>query len=90
MKRATFALVYYIKRKKLLKNGDAPIFARITVNGERAEFSVKRSINTTEWDTGKGRSSRKTKQAHSLNEHLDEVWTRVQEIRKELEPEKSK
>ncbi len=87
MKRATFALSFYIKRKKLMKNGEAPIFARITVNGVRSEFSVKRSIESTEWDTGKGRSSKKTKKASSLNEYLDEVWTRIQEIRKELEHE---
>lgn len=78
MKRATFALAFYVKRKKLLKNGEAPIFARVTVNGERAEFSVKRSINPSEWDTGRGRSSKKTKQASSLNEYLNEVWTRIQ------------
>jgi site-specific recombinase XerD len=57
------------------------------VNGARSEFSVKRSIEPIEWDTGKGRSSKKTKKASSLNEYLDEVWTRIQEIRKELEHE---
>ncbi|MEP5238442.1 MAG: Arm DNA-binding domain-containing protein, partial [Flavobacteriaceae bacterium] len=34
------------------KKGDlAPIYARITVNGKRAEISLKRTISVTYWDT---------------------------------------
>ena len=72
MKRSTFALVFYIKRKKLIRNGEAPIYARITINGQRAEFSTKRSIDSQEWDSAKGRSSKRTKQAIALNEYLQD------------------
>jgi hypothetical protein len=32
MKRVTFSVLFFIKKKKLLKNGDARIYVRITVN----------------------------------------------------------
>lgn len=53
MKRATFSILYYIKRQRLLKTGEAPIYMRITVNGKSVETSVKRSIRPELWDTTK-------------------------------------
>ncbi len=35
----------FIKKTKLLKNGEAPIFIRITIGGERGEFGIKRSLS---------------------------------------------
>lgn len=87
MKRSTFTLVFYIKRKRLMKNGEAPIYVRITINGQRAEFGLKRSIVSEEWDTARGRSNKKTKDAINLNEYIDEVWNRIHEVRKQLEHE---
>ncbi len=77
MKRSTFAQVFYIKRNKMMRNGEAPIYLRITVNGQRAEFSTKRTVDPDQWDPAKDRVSKKTKQAISLNEYLDEVWNKV-------------
>lgn len=44
MERTTFSLLFYIRRTKLNKEGEAPIFMRVTVNGQRADASVKRFI----------------------------------------------
>jgi|SRR5690554_1241097 len=42
-------ILFFIKRTKPLRNGEAPIFVRITLNKERAEFAVKKR-NITEND----------------------------------------
>jgi len=44
MQRNYFSILFFIKKTKLLKNGEAPICLRITVNGKRAEVQIKRSI----------------------------------------------
>ncbi len=44
MKRYTFSILFYIKKTKLMKTGEAPVYLRITVNGLRSELSIKRSI----------------------------------------------
>lgn len=54
MKRKTFTILYFIKRSKLLRNGEAPIYIRITVDGVRAEMGIQRSINISEWLDKKG------------------------------------
>ena len=39
----TFGVVFYIKRQKE-KNGKAPIYAGMTVDGKRVEISIKKDI----------------------------------------------
>ena len=40
MERTTFCLLFYIRRTKLNRNGEAPIMMRITVNGVRVDASI--------------------------------------------------
>ena len=40
MQRNYFTVLFFLKKSKLLKNGEAPICMRITINGKRA---VRRS-----------------------------------------------
>jgi site-specific recombinase XerD len=73
MKRATFNIHYYIKRTKLLKNGDAPVYMRITLNGENAEISLKRSIKPSLWDTTRNKAKGTSPEAAEINDYLTSV-----------------
>lgn len=44
MERYYFLILFFIRRTRLLKNGEAPIGLRITVNGQRAELQIKRNV----------------------------------------------
>ena len=37
MQRNYFTVLFFLKKSKLLKNGEAPICMHITINGKRAE-----------------------------------------------------
>ncbi|HBQ56059.1 hypothetical protein KCV26_15060 [Petrimonas sulfuriphila] len=39
-----FSLLFFIRKTRLLKNGEAPICLRITVNGKRAEMQLSRDV----------------------------------------------
>jgi hypothetical protein len=52
-KKSTFSVLYIIKKSKLLKNGEAPICMRVTVQGQVAEIMVKRSIPVRLWNQAK-------------------------------------
>ena len=54
MNRTTFSILFFIKKSKLNKKQEAPIYLRITVNGERAETSIKRRIDPAKWNPSKG------------------------------------
>lgn len=55
MERTTFCLLFYIRRTKLNRNGEAPIMMRITVNGVRVDASVKKTILPEFWSAAKER-----------------------------------
>ena len=44
MKRNSFNVLFFIKKAKLLKNGEASVCMRITVNGARVENNIRKSI----------------------------------------------
>ncbi len=46
-------VLFFIKKTKLLKNGEAPICMRITVNAQRTEIMIMRSILPGKWNQTK-------------------------------------
>lgn len=62
-KRASLSLLFFIKRTKLLKNGEAPVYVRITVKSKRAELSINRSVELKKWSSVKGAAIGNTKEA---------------------------
>ncbi len=49
-RKSTFSLLFFIKRKKLLKDGDAPVYMRVTVDGRFLEAALKRAIKPKLWN----------------------------------------
>lgn len=85
MKRNYFSVLFFIKKTKLLKSGEAPVCLRITVNGSRAEVQIKRSIDVKRWDNRKECSSGKEHKDLELNHYLDTVRSKILKIHRELE-----
>lgn len=85
MQRNYFSVLFYIKKAKLLKNGEAPICLRITVNGKRAEIQVKRSVEINKWNAQRECAIGKDRKYLELNHYLETVRTRVLRIHRELE-----
>ena len=59
-------LSFQIKKSKAEANAKAPIFARITVNGLRTEFSIKRSVEPSKWVSSAGVVKGNTEESKSL------------------------
>ncbi|WP_417887072.1 Arm DNA-binding domain-containing protein [Zunongwangia sp.] len=50
MKNAVSFGIRFIPKSSKTKNGFAPLYIRITVNGERIELSLKRRITLNLWN----------------------------------------
>lgn len=92
-RKSTFSLLFFIKRKKLLKNGDAPVYMRVTVDGRFLEAALKRGIKPKLWNEKKQRSNGRDRLSLELNDFLDDTQTRILRIhqrfideRKEINP----
>lgn len=90
MERATFSELFYIKRSKLLKNGEAPIYLRITVNGKSGELSLKRSIEPSKWDTRKSKAKGRGENEQEINEYIKSIKGLVYTYQKQLQEEGKK
>lgn len=87
METNTFRILFYLKKTKNLKNGEAPVFMRITTNGERAELAAHRSIQSQLWDQKKGVAKGSSTKSHLLNEYLENLKARVYQFQRQLENE---
>ena len=47
---STFAILFYINRQKIKKNGMCPLMGRISINAEVAQFSAGIDIDPSLWD----------------------------------------
>lgn len=84
MQRNYFSILFFIRRTRLLKNGEAPIGLRITVNGQRAEIQIKRSVPEERWNASKGCAVGKDRKILELNQYLESVRTKIYQIHREL------
>ncbi|WP_165027315.1 MULTISPECIES: site-specific integrase [unclassified Dysgonomonas] len=73
MRRSTFRILFYIKRGNPKKNGNVIIMGRITVDGERSQFSTKLEIIPSLWDNTYGKAKGNSVNAANLNRMLDNI-----------------
>lgn len=83
--RTTFSVYFFIKRHKPLKNGEAPVYLRLTVNGQIEDIALKRSIKATLWNQQKERSNGKSFSDKELNHYIETVDAKIQQIRRQFE-----
>lgn len=85
MKTNYFSLLFFIRKTRLLKNGEAPISLRITVNGKRAEMQLSRSIEVSNWNQAKECAISKDARSKELNYYLESIRTKIFSIQREMQ-----
>jgi len=68
--RSTLGILLHIRKDKLNKKGEAPIFLRVTVNGKRAEISTKRFVIPDKWNSQAGQVKGTKEEIRVLNQYL--------------------
>lgn len=88
MKRNSFNVLFFIKKAKLLKNGEASVCMRITVNGARVENNIRKSIEPALWNQAKECAKGKSRKACDLNVYIENARIRLYQIFNELEEQR--
>lgn len=83
----TFSVMFLPRFEKESK-GKSPLYVRITTNGKRTLFSLKRKFTTTLWDETKSRLKGSSIEAFQINKYLDQVYVDINEAYRELLKEK--
>ena len=79
-----YTLSFLIRVARTNRNGESPIFARITVAGQRAEFNINRTVTPDNWNAAKGIARGRSKKDTELNRYLDSIRVRFSEIHAQL------
>src|SRR6267154_3303167 len=69
--------IQFITGMNKVKDGLAPIYARVTVDARRVEISLKRFINPVEWNGKRGVARGNREEVKSLNHYLEEVRSKL-------------
>ncbi len=85
MKRDSFNVLFFIKKAKLLKNGEASVCMRITVNGVRVENNIRQSIDPSLWNQPKECAKGKGRKACELNSFIEESRIKLHRLYTQLE-----
>lgn len=79
----TFTVIFFTRKSRSIPN-QLSIYVRITVDGRRAEISLKRSIPSKEWDNSRNRGRGGSQRIRALNAYLDSVYSELLDCHKEL------
>ena len=87
MERKRFSVLFFIKRSKLLKNGEAPVRVRVTYDRLYVELQLKRSIKVLLWSQDKEKSIGKDRNSVELNHYIDALRVKFYQIYQDMELE---
>ncbi|MFS4493220.1 site-specific integrase [Maribacter sp. 2308TA10-17] len=73
-------ILFYPKKSERNDDGMVMLYARITINGKRGEFSLGRRIDEQRWDSRGGKLRGTTTEVSNFNRFLDNVKNRLYDI----------
>lgn len=78
------SILFYAKRAKTTKAGLIPIYMRVTIDGERIEFTTKRFTSPEKWSIEGHCMKGNSTEARTINTYLDALNAKVYDYQQEL------
>lgn len=78
--KTKITLHFYAKKTKANVTGLLPIYIRLTVDGERLEYSTKKFIERSKWSDELSKMKGSSEEARSINNYLDAVKSQIIDI----------
>nr|WP_321411865.1 site-specific integrase [uncultured Allomuricauda sp.] len=76
--------INFFTRKHKVQSENLIVYCRITVDGERTDFSINREIKANLWDNNRKRGKGFSNYVISLNKYLDQIYTGLHEAHRLL------
>ena len=80
---STFSVLFWVYEQRA-KNGEAPVYARISVDNKKLNISLKRKVNLSLWDSRAQRLTGTDAFSLEFNEFLDQEYSRLFQCYQEL------
>ncbi len=76
--------INFFTRKHKVQSENRIVYCRITIDGERTDFSINREIKSNLWDNSRKRGKGFSSYVISLNKYLDHIYTGLHEAHRLL------
>ena len=73
MDKSTFSILFIMQKGKPNTQGNAPIFARITINHQMTHLATRYYLPADRWLPKEGRTVGRTKEEKEVNAYLDNL-----------------
>ncbi|HRE68570.1 MAG TPA: site-specific integrase [Cyclobacteriaceae bacterium] len=70
-------IYFFARQSKVNKHGEAPIYARITIDNQRFELGTKRFVKIENWSADVGKVKGSTEAAKSINSFLNSLQAKA-------------
>ena len=78
-----FKVLFFLKKGRNRSEKSLPIYVRVTINGERAEWTCQRNCDFAKWNQQTGRAIGNKEETKNLNQYLDAIQVNIFQIQKE-------
>ena len=76
-RRSTFAILFYINRTKVRKDGMCQLLCKISIDAEAEQIGTKVSVDPALWDATKGCASGRSRNALDVNTAIEELTKKI-------------
>jgi integrase len=76
-RRSTFAILFYINRTKVRKDGMCQLLCKISIDAEAAQVGTKVSIDPSLWNPQTGRADGRSRSALDVNAAIDRLTKQI-------------
>lgn len=83
-RRSTFAILFYINRTKIRKDGMCQLLCNISIDAESQQVGTKVSVDPSLWDSSQGRAAGRSRNALQVNQAIDLLTEHIKKHHKEI------
>lgn len=77
-RRSTFAILFYINRTKIRKDGMCQLLCKVSIDAESQQIGTKVSVDPSLWNPSKGRATGRSRNALEVNKAIDLMTERIE------------
>lgn len=75
MKQSTFKILFYLRSNHINKDGTSAIIVRVSIDGERQDWSTKLACEPERWDGKAGKATGRSSKSFEINNRLQDIQT---------------
>ena len=77
-RRSTFAVLFYINRTKVRKDGTCQLLCKVSIDAESAHIGIKAAIEPSLWNPETGRADGRSANARKVNRAIDLLTEQIE------------